>query len=637
MKKILLTIMASAGLLLAHAQLMINTTDVPVLIDFTGFAGAGFQPGGGAGMLNSNEWSVTGFSEGAVDFGATATTGDFARGSTMGLVTSGGVYGVDIAGNQGLMVQPTADDFTPGSFILKIENNTGVDVTEIAIAYTIYVLNDQNRSNSFNLSVSYDNITYTPITAVDYTSPDVMDFTPYVVPKATNITGLDFPDGTVMYLSWTGDDVGGAGSRDEFALDDVSITAIEGAPVSLATFAPAADVVDETAGTASVNISLSDNADCTVHVSMNAASTADGADATFAAFDHTFDIAGDPLYTFNIPLTDDLLDEPDETLILDLTYIAGACAVGLPSTFTLLIMDDDVTPPPTYTVYDIAEIHGEDANGVATSIDAHAEITGVVHGINTWNGGLQFTLIDATDGISVFSYDNDFGYTVTEGDEITIQGVVTQFNGLTEIEPDTLWFIDGGNALETSSIVTTLSEATESHMTTITNLSYVDVAEWLGDGSSFNVNLTNGVNTYTIRIDDNNELSTMTAPSLGTPYTLSITGIGGQYDTGSPYLDGYQLNPRYAADIVVVPTVGIYAPEQYAIAVYPNPVIDACTITANELINSIRVINALGQVVYSASVNANHVSLQTGDWNAGLYQIQLDINGNLSNTQVVVE
>lgn len=637
MKRIVLAFATLGCFTAAHAQLMINTTDVPVLIDFTGYSGAGFQPGGGGGTINSNEWSVTGFSEGGVDFGATVTTGDFARGTTMGLVTSGGIYAVDIAGNQGLMVQPTADDFTPGSFILKIENNTGVDVTELAVSYTIYVLNDQNRSNSFNLSVSYDNITYTPITAVDYTSPDILDFTPYIVPKSTNITGLDFPAGTVMYLSWTGDDVGGTGSRDEFALDDISITAVAGAPVALATFDPAGASIDEAGGTASATIALSLAADCIVHVDLGAASTADGADATFAAFDHTFDAAGDPAYTFNIPITDDLLDEPDETLILEMSYVAGGCAVGLPSSFTLLITDNDITPPPVYTVYDIADIHGEDANGVALSEGTLAEITGVVHGINTWDGGLQFTLIDATAGISVFSFLGDFGYTVAEGDEITVQGAVTQFNGLTEIEPDTLWFVDGGNALEIPTIVTTLSEATESHMATVMNLQYVNIAEWLGDGSSFNVNLTDGTNNFVIRIDDDNELSTMPAPSYGTPYVLSVTGIGGQYDTGSPYLDGYQLMPRYAADIVVEPLESIGTNDMASIQVFPNPANELFTIKTDMNIEQVNITNSLGQVVFTSDEKSTLVTINTNNWSAGVYLVQTFINGQWGGTQLVIE
>lgn len=632
MKKFYFVFGAMLFSVIGKAQLSIPTTGVPVQIDFTGFAGAGFQPGGGGGTLNSDEWSAIGFSEGDVDFGATALTGDFARGVTMGLETTGGIYGVDLAGNQGLMVQPVADDFTPGSFILKIENNTGVEVSELAIAYTIYVLNDQARSNSFNFSVSYDNVSYTDITDLDYTSPEAFDFTPYITLKSTNITGLTFGDGTQMYLRWTGNDVGGAGNRDEFALDDISITAIEGEPLVIATFDPGALIVDESVGMAVGNISLTGDTDCELNISINPASTADALDAPFTEFGLLFS-PGDPTdYLFNIPVTDDAIDEADETLILDLTYVAGTCAVGLPSTLTVLITDNDDTPPPLYTEYDIAEINGEDANGVATSLDEMVDLTGVVYGINTWDGGLQFTLIDNTGGINVFSFDNMFGYDVTEGDEINVLGKISQFNGLIEVEPDTVIFIDGGNTLKTPVNTATLSEATESDLVHITAaLDYVDITQWLGDGSSFNVDLTDGVNIYVIRIDDNNELSTMPAPLLGGIYFLEITGIGSQFDTDMPYTSGYQLFPRYADDINLVPVESIQDAAIAGISVYPNPTMGAFTINGNVMIERVELINQLGQIIELNGTTQFDIAAVP----AGLYSIKITTNNGVFATQLI--
>ena len=619
----------------AKAQLSIPTTGVPVNIDFSGFSGAGFQPGGGGGTLNSDEWIVTGLSEGDIDFGATAITGDYARGTTMGLVTTGGVYGVDIAGNQGLMIQPTADDFTPGSFTLKIENNTGTDIGELALAYTIYVLNDAGRSNAFNFSVSYDNITYSPIVDLDYISPEAMDFTPYIENKSTNITGLTIPDGAVFFLRWTGDDVGGSGSRDEFALDDISITAIEGEPLVLATFDPAGVIIDEDGGTATGNISLSGDTDCELIVSVNAGSTADGTDYTFADFSVSF-VPGDPTdYAFEIPVTDDIVDESDETLILDLTYIAGTCAVGLPSTYTLLIVDNDDAPLPLYTAYDIAEINGENVDGVANSLDELVDLTGVVYGINTWDGGLQFTLIDNTGGINVFSFDNDFGYSVTEGDEINVLGSITQFNGLIEVEPDTVIFIDGGNTLKTAVATTALNESTESDLVHITGeLSYVDITQWLGDGTSFNVDLTDGVNTYTIRIDNNNELATLPAPALAGLYYLDVTGIGSQFDTDMPYTSGYQLFPRYADDIKVVAVESIENAAAAGIQVYPNPAMEYIVIDGLQQIESVEVINQIGEVVlFINAVSGNKIDLNTIA--AGLYTLKIKTNTGVYASQLV--
>ncbi len=638
MKKLYFTACALILTLVGSAQLSIPTIDVPVFIDFTGFAGAGFQPGGGAGTLNSDEWCVKGMSEGDIDFGATANTGDFARGTTMGLVTTGGIYGVDIAGNQGLMVQPTADDFTAGSFILKIENNTGVEVTELAIAYTVYVLNDAGRANSFNFSISYDNITYTAIPELDYTSPEAMDFTPYINYLSTNISGLSIPDGSLLYLSWTGNDVSGAGSRDEFALDDVSITAIEGEPLVLVTFDPAAVIVDEAGGLTTGNIHLTGSTDCEVSVNINPASTADLTDVTFTEFGVLFS-PGDPTdYLFNIGIIDDAVVEADETFILDLTYVAGTCAIGLPSSLTVLITDNDVPPPPAYTEYDIAEVTTEDVDGNAASIGEMVDLTGVVHGINTWDGGLQFTLIDATGGINVFSFDTDFGYTVLEGDEINVLGIITQFNGLTEVEPDTVIFIDGGNPLVTAASVTELSEATESDLVSINaQLDYVDIAQWLGDGSSFNVDLTDGTNTYTIRIDDNCELSTMPAPVIPGGYYLYVTGIGSQYDTDAPYASGYQLFPRNAIDISIATILAIDEPNTTNIAVYPNPTTDYFTVTSTESIVKVELVNNVGQIVLINSNFNSGNTIAVENIPAGIYNLIITTNNEIYNNSIIIE
>ncbi len=43
--------------------------------------------------------------------------------------------------------------------------------------------------------------------------------------RSLSITGLTVANGDYIYLRWLGDDNGGSTSRDEFALDDISIVA----------------------------------------------------------------------------------------------------------------------------------------------------------------------------------------------------------------------------------------------------------------------------------------------------------------------------------------------------------------------------------------------------------------------------
>ena len=201
----------------------------------------------------------------------------------------------------------------------------------------------------------------------------------------------------------------------------------------------------------------------------------------------------------------------------------------------------------TLPIYDIGTINTVDGTtGVADSIDVECQIQGIVYGIDLRGGnGVQFTVRDATGGIGVFSTSlND--YTVQEGDEVTIQGTIVQFNGLTQISPDEIMLVSTGNTLETPDVVTVLDESTESDLVRINGVELVDPGQWPGDGSGFNITITDGNNNYTVRIDNDVELSSMPAP-LG---TFDIIGLGGQFDNQSPFLEGYQLLPRYAADII---------------------------------------------------------------------------------------
>lgn len=199
--------------------------------DFADFAGDGFAPSPAAGQLDSDLWRVTGFSDGDSSFGGTSTTGDFARGANDGGVSTGGIYSFDVSNggtpNQALGVQPIAADFTPGDMTLRIENTTGDTWTAVDISYLVYVLNDQGRSNSFNFRYSLDDSSYVDVPALNLSSPQAPDSPPAQwasSARSTTIGGLDLGPGDLLYLQWLGDDVGGGGSRDEFALDDLSCT-----------------------------------------------------------------------------------------------------------------------------------------------------------------------------------------------------------------------------------------------------------------------------------------------------------------------------------------------------------------------------------------------------------------------------
>ena len=235
MKKIsTILVLCILSITISYSQLSITNNNTSYTIDFEStlsgvnngsFLGAGFTTNPTNGQLDTDAWATTGFSDGSKNFGINNTSGDHARGSNNGGVSTGGVYGFDVGGgNRALAFQATGGDWTPGTITLKLINNSASTITEMNIDYNIYVRNDQNRSNTFNLSISYNDSSYSGITSSNYASPQASSGTNWIItPRNIVLSSLDIAPGEDFYIRWAGSDAGGSGSRDEFALDDIVI------------------------------------------------------------------------------------------------------------------------------------------------------------------------------------------------------------------------------------------------------------------------------------------------------------------------------------------------------------------------------------------------------------------------------
>ena len=218
-------------------------------IDFVGYTGDGFQPSPSAGQLDSDTWAATGWSDGILAFGGTATTGDYARGLAVGPQGTGGFYAYTGAPGSvedpAFMIQPGGSDWAPGTLILRLQNTGSTNITKLEVEYDIFVRNDQARANSFNFSHSNDNVTYTNVAALDYTSPEASvpgaawELVGSAPSRSTEITGLNIVPGGFYYLRWSGADVSGAGNRDEFGLDNIEVTPTFNQTINVTVPAPA--------------------------------------------------------------------------------------------------------------------------------------------------------------------------------------------------------------------------------------------------------------------------------------------------------------------------------------------------------------------------------------------------------------
>lgn len=271
----------------------------------------------------------------------------------------------------------------------------------------------------------------------------------------------------------------------------------------------------------------------------------------------------------------------------------------------------------TYPFTSIADASAIDENGIAVMDGEQLEIIGTTYGINYRPSGLQFTIIDENnDGIGLFFNTGDLGYDFAEGDMISVRGSISQFNGLTQINPDSILFMSADNDLVSPTVVTALGEDTESQLVNIAVGTVVDPTQWAGDGSSFNVDVqTTDGTVIAMRIDSDTDLANQALPGT----TLMITGIGGQFDGTEPYLEGYQLFPRYATDVVVTSSIDDVLLPAELVQIFPSPVTDVLTIEQSIEINQTIVFDVLGRRVFSKVGPTS--SIDVSAFSAGQYFI----------------
>jgi hypothetical protein len=244
--------------------------------------------------------------------------------------------------------------------------------------------------------------------------------------------------------------------------------------------------------------------------------------------------------SITVGIVDDFEPEGVETFTLALTVLSGEAEVLIDSV-TVTIAPNDLGFPH----YPIAGVRGIDGNGVLDSLLVPCELRGVVHGFNTYPSGLRFTIIDPTAGIEVFSPVDNFNYLVQEGDSVRIRGSIQQFQGLAQILVDTLILATQGEPLNEPELVNALSEDTESALVRLKCVELVNPDAWTNQAPQFEVYVSTGAALYLMVVDADTDLFG-TEPPIG---IFGVTGIGGQRDLEAPFVDGYTILPRGAADI----------------------------------------------------------------------------------------
>ena len=205
-------------------------------------------------------------------------------------------------------------------------------------------------------------------------------------------------------------------------------------------------------------------------------------------------------------------------------------------------------PAPTKTLCEVAE---DDANGLAVLVGQRVTVQGIAlcDGM-TWSTTIrEFQITDGTCCIDVFG--GTLLPAVALGDLVRVTGTVENYAGKTELStPDMIvTVLSSGNPIPTPGVTTTgnlaaAGEPFESCLFTIYCASIVS-GTWPALGLDANIVINDGSGPVTMRIDKDTNIDGSPAPTG--PFT--ITGIGDQYDTTSPYTTGWQIKPRMLSDL----------------------------------------------------------------------------------------
>jgi len=224
----------------AHADLFLNTLGDATLIDFQGYTGAGLQPGGAAGTLDSDNWTMFLVGEATnafTNFGDTMGTGLFGKGQSSGGVSKQGIYAFDTGGgNIALGTQPDeSSNVTIAGVSLLITNNTGATVDHLRVSYDFWFFNDsdsltENELEFIDGANFYDpNLLESPSGAMAVPAWQKIEEVVDLYLPVTDFGGTisEMANGDSMEILWLFSGFGGAGvlnGYDEVAIDNIRIT-----------------------------------------------------------------------------------------------------------------------------------------------------------------------------------------------------------------------------------------------------------------------------------------------------------------------------------------------------------------------------------------------------------------------------
>ena len=272
------------------------------------------------------------------------------------------------------------------------------------------------------------------------------------------------------------------------------------------------------------------------------------------------------------------------------------------------------------------------ADGAPLDSGEIVQVSGTVYGPSFYPtpNGMAFWLNDGTAGIKIYSKHIYNSYpTLTNGDHITVVGLLTSYYASAEIDLsdssalDTI--IKTASGVEDTPVVilaSGLSTQTYGELVQVDNVDMTAATKWTITAGKHYFTAQAG-NLY-IYID-----SFMNAAMFNAPQPQGIYNVVGFGDDYSP--TEFNLDPRSLADFIPVGTSAINSiAERLTAIVYPNPAASQVTIKFNSDFNqgvNSKMFDVTGREVLAeygdAVAGDNTINLNTAGLSNGLYVIEV--------------
>ena len=296
----------------------------------------------------------------------------------------------------------------------------------------------------------------------------------------------------------------------------------------------------------------------------------------------------------------------------------------------------------TYPDATIGAVTTVDANGDVDSFGNTHTLRGVVTSPDFREGsdGVEFSMTDGTGSIWVYTPDSSISFMPMVGDSVIAEGRITMSNGVTRLSFLNNLFQGGVSSNYDTTVVTgPIGEDEEAELIRINNLSLQGLWD-VASGSSFNVNATDGSNTYDIRIDANRDVIFNNVLTLQGSFDL--VGIGSQFDPSAPRTEGYQILPRFDTDFSLNPTSSIDQVGSVNILAFPIPATSQLTVMLREDINAkahFSITDISGKQIDHGKVQISNgfVNFDVSSLTKGQYILTLDANSTTFKSNFMVQ